>query len=131
MSWDIYVQDLPDVTRVADIPDDFRPEAIFARSDLIREILSFEPSVNFENPAWGILDTAEFSIEFNIGDSETVKSFAMHIRGSELVVGFVGDLLQHLGVRGLDPQSDTGLFDPVTAMESFRQWQGYRDRVIE
>jgi hypothetical protein len=42
------------------------------------------------------------------------------------------DIIEHLGLRAFDPQSDTGLFEQgSTAEESFRQWRAWRDRIVE
>ncbi len=40
MSWDIFVQDLPqDVHKIDEIPDDFKPKPIGRRADIIAAIL--------------------------------------------------------------------------------------------
>jgi hypothetical protein len=50
MSWDIFVQDLPrDAKTVADIPDDFKPAVIGARSEIISMIKEVVPTANFSD----------------------------------------------------------------------------------
>ena len=132
MSWDIFVQDLPREARtVRDIPDHFQPSPLGARSALIQQIRSIAPSAEFTDPAWGRLDTPTFSVEFSLGREELVRSFALHVRGGDTAAAFVSDLLTHLGYRALDPQSDSGLFEPGRVAEvSMRRWREYRDRVV-
>ena len=132
MSWDIFVQDLPREARtVRDIPDHFQPSPLGARSALIQQIQGVAPSADFTNPAWGRLDTPTFSVEFSLGSEELVRSFALHVRGDDAAAAFVSELLTHLGYRALDPQSDSGLFEPGRVAEaSMRRWREYRDRVV-
>ncbi len=132
MSWDIFVQDLPREARtVRDIPDHFQPSPLGARSALIQQIRGVAPSADFTDPAWGRLDTPTFSVEFSLGSEELVRSLALHVRGDDAAAAFVSELLTHLGYRALDPQSDSGLFEPGRVAEaSMRRWREYRDRVV-
>ena len=132
MSWDIFVQDLPpDVRTIRDIPDHFKPAPLGARSALIQGIRAIAPSADFTDPAWGRFDASTFSIEFSLGSDELVRSFTLHVRGDDAAPAFVSDLLTHLGYRALDPQSDSGLFEPGRVAESsMRRWREYRDRVV-
>lgn len=131
MSWDVFVQDLPSEARaVADIPDDFEPSSLCARSNLIERIREFAPTVRFADEAWGTFEAPTFSVEFNLGADETVQSFALHVRGDDQAAAFVSDLLTHLGYRALDPQSDSGIFEPGRVAEtSLRRWRKYRNDI--
>lgn len=133
MSWDIFVQDLPaDARSVADIPSDFEPAAVGGRGELIQHIRSIAPAADFSDPAWGVLETSSFSVEFNLGDEDPVRSFALHVRGDDAAAAFISELLTRLGLRALDPQSDSGLFEPgAVAEESLRRWRAYRDQVFD
>ncbi|GAB4010896.1 hypothetical protein [Nocardioides ultimimeridianus] len=54
MSWDISVMDLPsDVASVADMPDDFEPQPLGSRADLITAIREVAPSADFSDPSRG------------------------------------------------------------------------------
>ncbi len=132
MSWDIFVQDLPpDARTIREIPDQFKPSPLGARSALIQQIRSIARSADFTDPAWGRLDAPTFSVEFSLGSEELVRSFALHVRGDDAAAGFVSDLLAHLGYRALDPQSDSGVFEPGRVADaSIRRWREYRDRVV-
>ena len=57
MSWDIYVQDVPEnVVSVEDVPDDFMPRPIGKRSDIIARIKQVIPNVDFSNPILGQIE---------------------------------------------------------------------------
>ena len=131
MSWDIFVQDLPrDARSIADIPADFHPKAIGRRADLISKIRELLPEADFSDPSWGRIDNEDWSIEVNIGESEECRSFALHVRGGDAVVGVVAGILAHLDLRALD--SETGDFFAAgpEALESFQKWRAYRDQVV-
>src|SRR5215831_517420 len=102
MSWDVFVQDLPAEARTAaDIPEDFEPGPIGSRAEVISSIRAVVPFADFSNPAWGVIDGQDFSIEVNLGDEEKVMSLVLHVRGSALAAGVVADILEALGLRGL------------------------------
>jgi hypothetical protein len=131
MSWDIFIQDIPEgATSAGDIPDDFEPRPLGSRSDIVRRIREVVPAAHFSDPSWGSFDGPDFSIEFSIGDDEEVTSFAMHVRGGDIAAGVVADLLNQCGWRAFDPGSDSGMFDPGNASESLNRWRAYRDRVV-
>ena len=122
--------DLPlDALSVSDLPDDFVPPPCGLRSVLSQEIQELAPGTDFSDPAWGHFATPDFSIEFNMGDTEVVDGFMLHIRGGDSAVGLVADLLEHLGLRAVD--CSTGdFFAPASAIESLRAWRAFRDRVM-
>lgn len=130
VSWDISIMDLPsDAASIADIPDDFQPEPLGSRVDLIAAIREVAPSVDFSDPSWGELVTPDFVIEFNMGSEEVVDSMMLHVRGGEPVVDFLDALLTRLGRRAIDC-SEGEFFSPATSGESLRSWQQYRDIVV-
>ena len=131
MSWDIFVQDLPaEAKTVADIPRDFRPAPLMAQSTLIERIRRVAPEADFRDQAWGRIEGPRFSIEVNIGDTDPVIGFVFHVRGGDLAVGVVADVLERLGLRALDPGSCSGFFERDTAVASLTAWRSYRDQVL-
>ncbi len=82
MSWDVFVQQLPEgVRHVADIPDDFVPGALGTRREIVAGIRDVFPKVDFSDPEWDRVERRGFSIEVNMGADDPVMSFALHIRG--------------------------------------------------
>lgn len=130
MSWAIFVMDLPsDVETIAAIPKDFVSRPLGPRADIIAAIRTVVPSTDFTDPAWGQIVTPEFVIEVNLGREEQVASFALHVHGGEEAVACVAAILDALGVRAFDA-SNGDFFRREGAVESFRRWRGFRDRVI-
>ncbi|MBU2693953.1 hypothetical protein [Pimelobacter sp. 30-1] len=131
MSWDISIMDLPtDASSVADIPDDFQPQPLGDRSELIAAVRDVAPSADFSDPSWGELATPDFVIEFNMGSEEVVDSMMLHVRGGGLVVDFIDALLTRLGRRAIDCSAGE-FFTSEASGTSFRAWQAYRDSVVE
>jgi hypothetical protein len=131
MSWDIFVQYIPDsVKSIKEMPADYSPRVIGMRSEIIALIRKIIPEANFSNPEWGLISENNFSIEINMGDNEEVKNFAFHVRGDDLAVGLIADILHRLGMRAFDSNSKTGIFDPAQSLNSLRQWQDYRDKIL-
>jgi hypothetical protein len=131
MSWDIFVQDIPKNARaVSDIPDDFEPRPLGPRSEVIRRILEVVPNADASDPSWVTIEGPDYSIECNIGDDEEVTSFVLHVRGGDVAAGLVSDLLSRSSWRAFDSASESGLFDPASAVDSFGKWRAYRDRIL-
>lgn len=129
MSWDLSVQDWGNVKTLDEIPDDFQPQPIGTRTKIIEQIKEVEPTVNFKDESWGILENDQFSIEFNLGDDELLKSFAMHVRGNELAIPCIGNILKHLNPRAKDG-STPEFFDMNNAIKSLQNWIEFRNKVL-
>jgi hypothetical protein len=131
MSWDIYVQDLP-ATAIStdDIPDDFRPRPLGSRQRIIASILKIAPFSDVSNPSWIRIDGHGADLEVSLGDDEIVEHFVIHVRSGEASIGVIAAVLEDLGYRALDPQAETGIFDPAAAASGLARWLAYRDRVI-
>lgn len=109
MSWDIYVQDLPlGVSHVSEIPDDFVPERLGTRASIIAAISEVEPDADFSDPELGKIEGPGYSIDVSLGNSEFVKSFALHVYGGGEAPRVIAAILQRLGFRALDPGSEPG-----------------------
>jgi hypothetical protein len=131
MSWDVFVQDFPSHAKtVAEIPDDFQPAPIGRRSDLIRKILQVVPTADFSNPAWGLIDGGDWSMEVNMGGEEDCDGFALHVRGGDVAVGVVAAILEKLGLRALNSQTGEFFVAGAGSVASFQKWRAYRDQVV-
>ena len=131
MSWDIFVQDIPDDVRsVNDIPNHFVPAPVGKRTELIKQIKEVAPFADFSDPAWGKIDGKGFSIEVNLGEDEEVDGFAFHVRGNDVAAGLISEILAHLNLSAFD--SGTGdLFDHTNAAEGLKKWREYRNYIVE
>jgi hypothetical protein len=130
VSWDVIILKFPDVDDISEIADDFRPEPLGARDDLIAAVRAAAPLVDFADPSWGCLSGAGFSIEIAIGKSDIADSVMLFIRGGgDELLPAVHTIVAALGGRGWDCSSGEFL-DRSDAAESLARWQAYRDRVI-
>jgi len=130
MSWDIFVQDWGDYKSLDEIPNDFKPQPIGIRQELITKIVNAEPTVDFSDPTWGIIDNEHFSIEINMGHNEIVTSFALHVRGDDYVLGCIANILDKLNLRGADG-STPDFFDLEKSRKNLNDWIKYRDHIIK
>jgi hypothetical protein len=53
MSWDILIQDLPNVALIEDIPSDFQPKPLGKRDEVVGRIASVFPDADFPAPLGG------------------------------------------------------------------------------
>ena len=113
MSRDVYVQDIPSHARhVDDIPDDFRPTPIGSRDHIVEVITRVVPGADFSDRTWGTIDGDGYSIEINIRDEASLRSFAFHVRdGTGQADHVIAAILRELGLRAFDPESETGIFE--------------------
>ena len=131
MSWDIVVQDLPSAARsVTDIPEDFVPRPIGARSRIVEVIKFVAPFADVTDSRCICLNAPGVNIEIGIDSADPITAFTFHVSGGDLSAAIVANILDRLGLRALDAMSSSGIFDPAQAAESLRAWQKYRDRVL-
>jgi hypothetical protein len=68
MSWDLYAMRYPvDAKTVDDIRDDFAPQVIATRSEIIGLIREVVPTANFADPSYGEVETPNYSIGISLG----------------------------------------------------------------
>ncbi len=130
MSWDLYAQDFPDVATVVGIPDDFVPQPLGPREDVIARIKAAIPAADFSDPSWGVILEDDWSVEVNVGGDAICDGFGLYVRGGgEEAMDCVATILQATGTRGVDMQTGE-FFERGAASESFGVWQSYRDQVV-
>jgi hypothetical protein len=132
MSFDVFVQDIPASAKSTDdIPDDFVPKPIGARSTVVAAIRKVAPEVKFADPAWATIDGDDYSIELNLGHEDPVTAFAFHVRGGEDGLFLVADILTELDLRAFAPGTESGLFELDRSREAFLRWRDFRGRVVK
>lgn len=89
------------------------------------------PETDFSDPAWGVLDREDWSIEFNMGGGDEVGSIALHIRGGDAAASTVDKVLKHLGRRALDTGTGELFKFDGESTEGLHRWRAYRDNVID
>jgi hypothetical protein len=87
MSWDVSVQRFgKEYESIADIPDTERCTALGSQAEIRAAISRFFPGVDWSDSTWGIFDSDDGSVEFNMGGDEPSTGFMMHIRASTKIV---------------------------------------------
>ena len=131
MSWDVIIMHVPDgVLRMEEMPD--QPTSpLGSSSEVISKLKSVFPSVDFSDPAWGILDGKDFSIEFNIGKEEQIGSMMLHVRGSEASLAAIQQICQALDCRAIDMSEGDFIDFNADPGAGLRNWQTFRDQVVE
>ena len=87
---------------------------------------------DFDDPACGKLSGPGFDIEILIAQETQLKGFAFHVRSGVDAIYVVADILTHLGLRALCPDSESGLFDvELNAIGAFGRWRAYRERMVQ
>ena len=132
MSWDIYIQDLPPVASIADIPADFRPQPIGERASMIARIMEAVPFAELQDDSYLFVRTDEIdlSISFSLDpDTQRLMSIAVHVHGGERSPACVAAIVRSTGLRALDTGTSE-FFDADAPEHGFALWAEYRDRVL-
>lgn len=117
MSWDIFIQDLPDVASLKDAPTDFRPKPIGTLDDLRARIMAAVPFADQQDADWLFLNSTEIdiSIQFHMEDAKRVRYIVAHVHGGAQSATCIAAILQCLGLRALD--TATGDFFDGAALD--------------
>ncbi len=119
MSWDIYIQDLPDVPSMKDVPADHRPRPIGERTHIIATIRQAVPFIEQQDRDWLFIRQPgmDLSLQLHLDGAETVRYIVAHVHGGEQSAICVAAILRALGLRAHD--TETGeLFDGSSLDES-------------
>jgi len=85
--------------------------------------------VNFDNESWGLLETEQFSIEFNMGNDDLLDSFILHIRGNDLALPVIVVILEKLDLKAANGR-DNFFFDIKKSKESIKAWINYKNEIL-
>lgn len=132
MSWDIFIQDLPAVKTIEEIPSDFRPQPIGVRDAVIARILEAVPFAERQDEDWMFVRTSEVDLSMSLTLDETTRELmciAIHVHGGEHAAACVAAIVRASGHRALDT-GNGGFFDVDAPEVGYAQWSAYRDHVL-
>ncbi len=132
MSWDIFIQDLPAVKTIEDIPSDFRPKPIGDRAEVIARILEAVPFAERQDEDWMFVHTGEVELSMSFSLDEATRELmciAIHVHGGEHAAACVAAIVHSSGHRALDT-GNGGFFDVDAPGVGYEKWAAYRDQVI-
>jgi hypothetical protein len=117
VSRDVYVQDMPDGIRsTAEIPDGFRPGPLpFTPQHARAVIVRLQASSSFNDEGWAKLVGDGIDMEVTVSDDLPLASFAFYDRSADRVAAdrLISSILDALGVKALDMDSEGGIFTPI------------------
>jgi len=119
MSWDIFIQDLPDVPSINDVPASHRPKPIGERDHIISKIKEAVPFAEEQDRDWIFIRQPglDISIQLHMDGPSTVRYLVAHVMGGDMSAACVAAILRSLGLRAHD--TSTGeLFDGYSLDES-------------
>jgi hypothetical protein len=132
MSWDIFIQDLPAVGTIEEIPSDFRPKPIGNREEMITRILEAVPFAERQDEDWMFVRTGEveLSMSFNLDEAtRELMCVMIHVHGGAYAAACVAAIVRASGQRALDTGTG-GFFDLRDPDVGYEKWAAYRDHVI-
>ncbi|MFZ1686578.1 MAG: hypothetical protein WAU70_04100 [Flavobacteriales bacterium] len=118
MAWDIYIQDLPDVKSMKDLPQDFILKPIGPREALIDRVREAVPFAERQD-GWLFIRRpgVDISIAFEMEDADQVRYIVVHVHGGEQSAGCAAGIVRHLGLRAIDTATGE-FFDTASLDES-------------
>ena len=130
MSWDISLFNAPPGMTIEEIPRDYEPAPLGSAVEVLGRLQAAFVDLDLGDPTWGDLERSGWSIEFNIGRENPVRSIMLHVRGGgDDVVQVVRETAQVLRCRALDCSS--GEFIEDGGRDGWADFQAFRDRVFE
>lgn len=130
MSWDISLFNAPPGITIEEIPRDYEPSPLGSVAEVLGRLQTAFVDLDLSDPTWGDLQRAAWSIEFNIGSENPVRSIMLHVRGGgDDVVQVVCETTHILGCRAFDCSS--GEFIENGARDGWAAFQVYRDGLVD
>ena len=131
MSWDVSVQRFgKEYESIADIPDTERCVELGSQAEIREAISRFFPGVDWSDTTWGIFDSDDGSVEFNMGRKEPSTGFMMHIRASANIVPAIVAMCRSERWQALDCSEGVFLERAMEPASGLEDWTTYRDHVM-
>lgn len=131
MSWEVFIQDLPEnASTTEEIPEDFVPQPIGARDEIIRKIKEAIPHADFSNIEWGRIEGDGYSIEVAMRE-ENVRSIRLFVRGNEVALPIITLILKTLNQRAIAANTNLIFDDASQVANALKGWQDYRNQIVK
>jgi hypothetical protein len=118
MSWEIFIQDLPDVTSMDRVPKDHIPGPIGDRASLEQAIREVVPHADSQDE-WMFVrgPGVDMSLQFHMGQDKQVRYILVHVHEGENSAAQVAAIVRRLGLRAIDTATGE-FFDAASLDES-------------
>lgn len=121
MSWDISIHRFGRAYATAeDIPDDEACLPLGSRAEIRAAISRVFAETDWNDPAWGVYRSSAGCIEFNLGDSDPVDGFMLHVRAEAPMVQSIIAMCQANDWQALDCSRGRFLGQPERAAGATR-----------
>jgi hypothetical protein len=132
MSWDVTVQRFNmEYESVAEIPDSEQCVALGSSAEVRAAINRFFPAVDWSDTSWGIFESDNCSVEFNMGEDEPNTGFMMHIRASSNVVPAIVAMCLAERWQALDCSEGVFLERTLEPGIGLEKWATYRNQIMD
>jgi hypothetical protein len=88
------------------------------------------PGIDWSDKTWGIYNGDGFSIEFNMGKEDVIKSITLHVRGEGNAIAAIMAVVKPLGWSALDCSTSEFLDSEQPSQEGWKEFQEYRDKAF-
>jgi hypothetical protein len=130
MSWDVMVLNYGGKLSPDEMLDAEPVGPLGPAAQVRRRIAKHLPGVDWSEPAWGIYEGDGFTIEFDIGEDDSIESILLHVRGGgdaiTALLGFANpngwSLLDCTTSKFLDPEKPSA--------EGWEGFQAFRDKAM-
>ena len=131
MSWDVSLYKFSkQYPSLDDIPDDEVPLPLGSLSDVQSAVSRVFSGTDWSDPIWGIYDGKGGSIEFNVGRDDPVENLALHVRGTDELIGGILALCEALHCQAIDSVDSSFLDQSENPSAGLETWRSYLSAVV-
>lgn len=129
MSWDVsFMKFSNDIKELEDLSEEII-ESLGSRKEIASILIEIFPDLDFTDPAWGVLERTDYSIEFNIPEEENLTSFMLHISGNQKAIEVLMAIQNKTGWKAIE--GSEGILNLNESPErGLIEWQEYRNSII-
>lgn len=131
MAWDVslfkFGQQYRDASEIA---ADAQLQTLGSLSEVQATVTSVFPNTDWTDPRWGIFSNEIGSIEFDVGETDPIKSIGLHVRADDLIVDGILSLCERFGCQALDASDGSFLQLSDHPQRNLQKWRAYRDQII-
>lgn len=118
----------PDITSVEELGEELPP--LGSKTEVLSTLTQLFPNGNFSDTSWGVLDGDDFSIEFNLGNDDSIDIMMLHVRGNDKVISIIQKICEHTGWSAFDSAMGDFINFHQNPTAGLQKWRAYRDQVM-
>lgn len=130
MSWDVMIMKCNGMNPFEEQPKYFEFPSLGDADQLRSQLSDFFGSIKWDDPAWGLLTSKEFTLEFNFTETGPVENFTLHARGGGDVVTPIVAMCKHFDWQALDYSTGELIDLDSPSSDSWERFQEFRDKVL-